>query len=253
MHENLKAIRRDILKSCYQGGGHIGGSFSIVEVLYVLYSDFLKADQDDFILSKGHAVPALYAILKHFGILSQEKYDSYGRSGTHLIQHPSILVPGIKYSSGALGNGLSVAAGMALSNKLANNTSNVFVLLGDGELNEGSTWEGFSYIGSKQLSSVIAFLDKNNLQASDKTKKFLKTDKLIRAVRSLGWKMVSVDGHNVNEIKRTTTQAIQFNKPCLIVLNTIKGKGVSYMENNVSWHHRKPTKEEYEIGIKELT
>lgn len=254
MESDIKFIRRDIITSCYRGGGHIGGSLSIVEVLYVLYKHYLNNKRNDFILSKGHAVPALYAILKHFGIISKKEYQSYGSVGTNLIQHPSILVRGIEYSSGALGNGLSVGIGMALANRLDGKTiEKVFVLLGDGELNEGSVWEGLTYIASKRMTNIIALLDKNNLQASAQTKKFIKTDKLVKAIKALGWKIISVDGHNINAINQAIISTTGSSRPCFIVLNTIKGKGVSYMESNISWHHRRVTEEEYKGAIKELS
>lgn len=248
--QELSNIRRDIVSSIYRGGGHGGGALSIVEVLYVLYRYYLVDNRNDFILSKGHAVPALYAVLKFFNIITMEQYDSYGNLGTKLIQHPSIIVEGVKYSSGALGNGLSVGIGMTLANRVLKNKKKVYVVMGDGELNEGTAWEGFMYAGSKKLNNIIALIDHNKLQASDKTKSIIKTNNLIKAIKSLGWKVVNVDGHDVNAIKSLLDN--EYRRPLAVILDTTKGKGVSFMENDVTWHHRKPTEEEFNLALREL-
>lgn len=246
----VRAIRRKIIQSCYGNGGHIGGALSVVDALYVLYRDLLADGQNDFIFSKGHAVPALYAVLNYTKIISDEEYASYGCFGTNLIQHPSSQVAGITYSSGALGNGLSVGLGMALANLQLQNDRKVYVVMGDGEINEGTAWEGFMYIGSHQVSNVVGILDHNGLQASATTEELLKTRTLINGIQGLGWHVVEVDGHDIEAI--TSRLSRSYRKPVLLVLNTIKGKGVSFMENDVTWHHRHLTEEEYKSAIKEL-
>lgn len=248
---DLKEIRKSILKSCYMGGGHIGGSLSIVEILYVLYKDFINNDKNDFILSKGHAAPGLYSVLRFFSYISKKEYESYGTFGTKLIHHPSVLVNEVRYSSGALGNGLSVGVGMALANKVLKSSKKVFVVMGDGELNEGTAWEGFIYAGSKRITNLVAIIDHNGLQSSDKTNRLIKTKYLIKGIKSLGWKVVSINGHDTNAIKSALNN--KYKKPLALVLNTVKGKGVSFMENDVTWHHRKPTEEEYNLAISELS
>lgn len=249
--ESIKTIRRDIIRSCYEGGGHIGGALSIVDVLYVLYSSYLKDNENDFILSKGHAVPAQYAILHFKGIISDEEYASYGHFGTALIHHPNFRVNGVLYSSGALGNGISVGVGMALANKRLRNKRNVYVLMGDGEINEGTAWEGFAYAGSHQINNLVGIIDHNGLQASDETANLLNTSRLIKGIGGLGWKIVTCDGHDIAAISNCLR--LPHKQPLLVVLNTIKGKGVSFMENDVTWHHRHPTEEEYCTAMKELS
>ena len=254
MKDEIKLLRRNLLALCYKGGGHIGGSLSIIEILYTLYKYYLNNNQNDFILSKGHAAPALYTILNHFKIIDDNEYLTYGTFNTSLIHHPSSTVKGIIFSSGSIGLGLSVGNGMALANsKLLKNERSVFVLLGDGELCEGSILEAFTYGGSKKINNIIALIDKNNFQASDKTNKIVKTDIIIKAIKSLGWKIFVVDGHSIKQIKESIDKAISVNKPSLIVLNTVKGKGISFMENKVEWHHKKITEEIYINGYKELS
>lgn len=248
---DLKLIRREIIDSLYRGGGHVGGALSIVEILYVLHRYYLVEDKNDFILSKGHAVPALYATLKFFGILSESEYKSYGTFGTKLIHHPSVTLEHIKYSSGALGNGLSVGVGMALANKVLQNDKKVFVVMGDGELNEGTAWEGFMYAGSKGVKNIVAIIDKNNLQASDKTKNLIKTTNLIKGIKSLGWKVINISGSDVDEIKNVLDKS--YKRPVAIILNTVKGRGISFMEDDVTWHHRKLTEDEFKLAMKELS
>lgn len=248
---DIKQIRRDILTSIYKAGGHGGGALSIVEVLYVLYKYFLSEERNDFILSKGHAVPGLYAVLKFFNVISETEYSSYGEFGTKLIHHPSVALHGITYSSGALGNGLSVGIGMALANKLLQNEKKVYVVMGDGELNEGTAWEGFMYAGSKNVRNIIAIIDKNGLQSSDKTKNLIKTNNLIKGIRALGWKVINVNGHDIGEIKSVLDK--EYKKPLALILNTVKGKGISFMENDVTWHHRKPTEDEFNLALNELS
>lgn len=251
-NRELLSIRKDILSLVAKSGGHLGGSFSSVEALYVLYKYFVSEDQNDFILSKGHAVQVLYAVLKKFGVIDTSTFNSYGEFGTKLVQHPSIYLKGVSYSSGALGNGLSVGIGMALSNKLDKNKRHVFVLMGDGEINEGSVWEGFMYAGAKKVSRLVAFIDYNGLQASDKTKNIINSEPLFLAIKSLGWQVDYVDGHNIYAIKESIRRSLNSKIPVTIILNTIKGKGISFMENNVEWHHKNPTEKEVEIALKEI-
>lgn len=252
----LKELRRKIITLCYQAKvGHIASSLSCIDVLYVLYKRFLNKQQNDFILSKGHAAPALYTILNKFGYLNDVDYSKYGTYGSKLTSHPTYLIPGIQYSSGALGLGLSVGIGMGLANKInGQNNRKVFVLMGDGELNEGSVWESFVFAGNKKMNNLIVIIDKNNLQASDFTKNIIKTDPLIRAIKKLGWEIIKVNGHDINQVYLAIDQAIVHSiKPVAIISQTTKGKGVSFMENNPAWHHRIPSELEYQQAIRELS
>lgn len=250
--KDIANIRKDILYLVYKGGGHVGGSMSIVETLYVLYKNFLSKNENDFILSKGHSVQALYAILKKFNVIDKEIFKSYGEFGTKLIHHPYIFLQGINYSSGALGNGLSVGIGMALSNSLNKDNRKVFVLMGDGELNEGSVWEGLMYAASKKINGIIALIDHNGLQSSDRTDNIIKSKPLFSAIESLGWHVEYIDGHNVDAIKNSINKNWNSEIPVAIVLETTKGKGVSFMENEVSWHHKTLSKEDYDKALEEV-
>lgn len=252
---DLIALRRRIVTMCYGAKmGHISSALSCVDILYVLYKNFLDKDQNDFILSKGHAAPGLYVILNHFGYISDNDLNKFGTFGSILTSHPTCLIPGIQFASGALGLGLSVGVGMSLANKLKGIVDRkTFVLIGDGELNEGSVWESLIFAGHKKIENLIVILDKNNIQASDYSKNIIKTEPLIKAIKRLGWNMVSVDGHNPENILVTINSVFDSKRPTLIVANTIKGKGVSFMENNPLWHHRQPTEDEFKMAIADLS
>lgn len=248
----VKLIKQIVIQIVAQGSGHLGGSLSCTEMLYVLYHDYMGENQNDFILSKGHAVQAQYAVMRYFEKLTDKDLSTYGRYGTKLLHHPSIKVPGISYSSGALGNGLSVGIGMALSNNLDGNGRRVFIIVGDGELNEGTAWEGFMYAGAKKIPNLIVLLDWNGLQASDFTNNLIPTTPMLGAIRSLGWTVKTGDGHNVVEIRKLIKSSVNSQKPVLIALKTTKGKGISFAENVVSWHHRDFSADELKIAQKEF-
>ena len=250
---DTRELRRKIVSLCYKNGGHLGGSLSCIDALYVLYCKIMK-NEDDFILSKGHAVPALYAVLNFTGRLPDSVYKTYGKADTPMIQHPSHHLDGITYSSGALGNGLSVGVGMKLSKNLSGDTGRVFVLMGDGELNEGTVWEGLIYAAKSRPGGLIAMVDNNKLQASSNTNNIIPSEPLFDAIEKLGWEVVRINGHNYNEIIKTLSKEnIAGERPIMVVLDTIKGKGVSFMESDVSWHHRSMSDEEYEAAMKELS
>lgn len=252
---DLVNLRRKIVTICYRAKmGHISSALSCVDILYVLYKNYLNNSQNDFILSKGHAAPGLYVVLNHFGYLDDDSLNKYGTFGSILTSHPTGLVPGIQFASGALGLGLSVGTGMCLANNLKGNKDRkTFVLIGDGELNEGSVWESFMFAGSKKVKNLIAILDKNNVQASDYSKNIIKTIPLIKSIKKLGWNVAEVDDHNPEKISNIIDSVFDSKKPTLIVVNTVKGKGVSFMENNPAWHHRQPTEDEFKKAITELT
>ncbi len=184
---DTRELRRKIVSLCYKNGGHLGGSLSCIDALYVLYCKIMK-NEDDFILSKGHAVPALYAVLNFTGRLPDSVYKTYGKADTPMIQHPSHHLDGITYSSGALGNGLSVGVGMKLSKNLSGDTGRVFVLMGDGELNEGTVWEGLLYAAKSRPGGLIAMVDNNKLQASSNTNILFRPSHCSTPLRSLAGK-----------------------------------------------------------------
>ncbi len=252
---DLIKLRRRIVTMCYRAKmGHISSALSCVDVLYVLYKNFLNKNHNDFILSKGHAAPGLYVVLNHFKHLKDAELDKFGTLGSALTSHPTCLVPGIQFASGALGLGLSVGVGMSLANKIKGiKNRKTFILIGDGELNEGSVWESLIFAGNNSMKNLIVVLDKNNIQASDYSKNIIKTDPLIKSIKKLGWNTVFTDGHDTEKILTTINSVFNSQKPTLIITNTIKGKGVSFMENDPAWHHRNPTEEEFNLAIKELT
>lgn len=255
-------IRKTILNLIYKTKSpHIGPSFSIVEILVALYFNYLNVsrsspldpERDRFILSKGHACATLYAVLHEIGFLSKEDIHGFAINGGILEQHPNrSLNYGIEVSTGSLGHGLSIGAGMALSGKIDNKQYKVCVLLGDGELNEGSIWESIMFAGHHKLNNLIAFVDCNKIQALGCTKDIIDWMHLGEKWESFGWNVQEIDGHCFKQIFRALGSSSS-EKPNLVILNTIKGKGVSFMENQLLWHYRAPDSKEYELALKELS
>ncbi len=245
--------------------GHPGGSLSCVEILSVLYNkimfvpcdwkksaDFHKRDR--FILSKGHASAALYSVLAQKGFFPVEELMTFRKLGSRLQGHPSTRtgLEGIEVSTGSLGQGLSIATGVALALKLNNNPANVFVLLGDGEMQEGSVWEALMSAAHKKLDNLIIVIDKNNLQIDGDTNDVKSLEPLNDKLESFGWNTKEVDGHNEDELEKAFIEAKKSTKPFAVIANTIKGKGVSYMENNAGWHGKAPNDDELKIALEEL-
>lgn len=260
--EASKRMRINTIKMTYNAGNagaHIGGALSMIEIMSSLYLGVLKYDvynplwenRDRFILSKGHGVIAQYAALKELGIITDEDLLTFKKNETQLYAHPSMnLKIGIEFSSGSLGQGLSLGVGTALALKRqGNNFSRVFVLLGDGECDEGSVWEAVACAAHYKLSNLIAIIDKNNLQYDGKTTEILSMENLEEKWRSFGWQCVSVDGHSEEELLYALN--IKNTIPLAIVANTVKGKGISFMENNHIWHNGRLTKEQFTQAIKE--
>lgn len=245
--------------------GHPGGSLSCVEILSVLYNkimfvpsawknsvDFDKRDR--FVLSKGHASAALYSVLAQKGFFPVEELMTFRKLGSRLQGHPSTRtgLEGIEVSTGSLGQGLSIATGVALALKLNNNPANVFVLLGDGEMQEGSVWEALMSAAHKKLDNLIIVIDKNNLQIDGDTNDVKSLEPLNDKLESFGWNIKEVDGHNEDELEKAFIEAKKSTKPFAVIANTIKGKGVSYMENNALWHGKAPNDDELKIALEEL-
>ncbi len=261
-----KTVRQDILKMiCAAKSGHPGGSLSCVEILSVLYREILNVPvewkkspdfnkRDRFILSKGHASACLYSVLARCGFFDSNELLTFRKFGSRLQGHPSVRygLEGIEASTGSLGQGLSMAAGVALALKLDKNPASVYVLMGDGEMQEGSVWEAFMSIAHKKLDNIIAIVDKNNLQIDgccDDVKSLGDLDKKFEA---FGFYVQSVDGHSEDELTNALLNAKKSSKPSAIIANTIKGKGVSFMENNAGWHGKAPKEEELQAAMEEL-
>ncbi len=267
--ENFKQsalrVRRNILKMINSAkSGHPGGSLSGVDILTVLYSKSLNIpkdwdlskdfnSRDRFILSKGHASPLLYAILAEHGLISEELLPSFRKINSKLQGHPSKgYLNGVEVSTGSLGQGLSIGCGIAMGLKLDKNPANVVVYLGDGELQEGSCWEAFMQAGHRTLNNLIAIIDRNKLQIDGCTEDVMSLGDVATKIKDFNWEVVEIDGHNFNEIYEAIEVAKKSSKPFAIVANTVKGKGVSFMENQAGWHGKAPNDEQLAQALEEL-
>ncbi len=258
-------IRKDILEMIWNiKSGHLGGSFSIVEILTALYFDEMHYDpkepalenRDRFVLSKGHTAPALYATLANAGFFPKEKLmSSFRRIDSMLQGHPDMKkTPGVEMTSGSLGIGLSAANGMALGNRYQGIDARVYCMIGDGEINEGQIWEAAATASHYHLDNVVAFVDVNGLQNDAETKKVKDMLDIAEKWRAFGWNVLEINGHDFNEIFEALDAARACKGyPTAIIAYTTKGKGISFMENVVAFHGKTPSKEEYENGIKELS
>lgn len=258
-------VRMDILKEVYNAkSGHIGGAFSIADILTVLYFNEMNIDakipdspdRDRLVLSKGHASAALYAVLAEKGYIDKEELKTFRNIDSNLQGHPDMnKVPGVDMTTGSLGQGLSAANGMALSSKLDSRGYRVYCILGDGELQEGQVWEAAMTAEKYQLDNLCVIVDANELQLTDSTMnvKGINYNDIEQKFRAFGFQTVVIDGHNIESIIRALTIAeMTKGKPTAIICKTIKGKGVSFMENQVDWHGKAPNDEEYEMAVKEL-
>ena len=263
LNDIARDIRRDIVKTIGSAQvGHIGGSLSAVDILTVLYFHILRIDphnpqweeRDRFILSKGHGAAALYSTLAKRGYFSSKLLNTFGKINSRLQVHPDMhKVPGIEISTGALGQGLSVAIGMALGAKLEHKDIRVYVLIGDGESQEGQIWEGAMSAAHYKLSNLTAILDYNRVQLLGPVSEVMEVSPLADKWRTFGWEVIEVDGHNISQIIESLEKTKKIkNKPSIIIAHTIKGKGVSFMEGKASWHGKAPNKEEMEKALKEL-
>jgi transketolase len=258
-----RQIRRDIIEMTYHAGsGHPGGSFSAADIMAVLYFDIMKhhpqdpqwGKRDRFFLSKGHACPVLYAALAESGYFPKKHLATFRRLDSLLQGHPHRLkTPGVEMSSGSLGQGLSIAAGTALGLKMDGSKSKVFCLMGDGELQEGQIWEAAMAAGHFKLNNLIGIVDYNNLQIDGPVEKVMGLAPLADKWRAFRWNVIEIDGHDIQQIKKAFIKAGQSKaRPTVIIARTVKGKGVSFMENQAGWHGRAPNKEEYQKVLKEL-
>ncbi len=255
-------VRMGIIEGVHSAkSGHPGGSLSIAEILTYLYfkqmnidpSNPKKEDRDRFVLSKGHAAPALYAVLANRGFFDVKELNSLRHIGSILQGHPDMKhIPGVDMSSGSLGQGISAAAGMALSAKHFGNDYKVYTILGDGEIEEGQVWEAAMFAGNKNLSNLTAFVDYNNLQIDGTIEEVNSAMPIDKKFEAFKWHTITIDGHNYDQIEAALNEAATVDKPVAIIAKTVKGKGVSFMENQVGWHGSAPNDELYEQAMSEL-
>lgn len=253
-------LRKTILQMIHRAHvSHIGAAFSIIDVLYVLYFKIANVNaenvgdinRDRIILSKGHASAALYAVLAYKGLLPMDYLNTYAVNGGKLPCHiDKEISPGLDASTGSLGHGLGLACGLALASKADGLKNRIFVLLGDGECNEGSVWEAIMFAVAQKLTNLTIIIDKNNLQAFGYNKDIIKQDNLEKQFESFGCNVLSIDGHNLTQIENALKE--NTSKPKVIIANTVKGKGVSFMENRLEWHYKSPNDDEYKAAMKEL-
>ena len=264
LEKAAKDVRRGIVDAVYYGkSGHPGGALSCADILTYLYfyemnidpNNPKMEDRDRFILSKGHASPAIYSVLAHRGFFPIEELKTFRKTNSFLQGHPDInKVLGIDMTSGSLGQGLSVANGMALAGRLNNKDYYVYVVMGDGEIAEGQIWEAAMSSAHYKLNKVIAFVDFNGLQIDGEVKDVMNVTPIKEKFQAFGWNAIEIDGHNFEEIHEAVEKAKKsVDKPTVIISKTIKGKGISFMENQVGWHGRAPNDEEYKTALEELS
>jgi transketolase len=262
LEDKARAIRRDIAKTIYLArAGHPGGSLSAADIVVALYYRFMRVDpgnpgwprRDRFILSKGHASALIYAVLADKGFFPKAELATFRRIGGRLQGHPDMKkLPGLDMTTGSLGQGLSIGCGMALGQRMLGMDARVFVLLGDGEMDEGQVWEALMFAAHHRLGNLIAIIDRNRLQLDGCTEDVLALDPLEDKLAAFGWKVIETDGNRMCQVVGAIGKALACDVPCAIVAHTVKGKGVSFMENSAHWHGTAPNDEEYEAALKEL-
>ena len=263
LQELAKNIRLHVLQMTSNGGSsHIGSAFSMADMIAVLYGNILRmdptnpecTDRDRFILSKGHAGAAVYAALAEKGFFDKDWLQTHYQNGSKLSGHISHKgIPGVEMSTGSLGHGLPVATGMAIVAKRRKQQHRIFVLLGDGECDEGSNWEAALFAAHHKLSNLTVLIDYNKLQSLDSIEQTLALEPLADKWHSFGWEVEEVDGHDISSLQHTLSTSSLGQKPQCLICHTVKGKGVSFMENSVLWHYRTARGEEYRAALEELT
>lgn len=261
LKEIAKKVRIDIIDMIYNAkSGHPGGSLSCTDILVALYHGKMNLNLDEngnridkFVLSKGHAAPAYYAVLSSKGFIPHEDLKTLRKIDSYLEGHPSNKINGVDVSSGSLGQGLSIANGMALAKKLDNKEGKVYCVLGDGEIQEGQIWEACMTANKYKLNNLVVFLDYNGLQIDGNIIDVKSVDNLKGKFESFGWNVQEIDGHDFEQILTAIDNTENSSKPNMIIAKTIKGKGVSFMEDKAGWHGKAPNEEEYKIAIEELS
>jgi transketolase len=261
LEKQATKIRLRTWEMIYKAGtGHTGGDLSIADILSVLYFNILNVDtenpkdpdRDIYIQSKGHAAEVLWTTLALRGFFEEEILDTYYELESPLIGHPTNKMPGIEMNTGSLGHGLSISTGVALASKLDNKNNSVYTLLGDGELAEGSSWEAAMAASHYKLNNLIAIIDRNQLQITGKTVDVMSAEPLKEKWEAFGWNVVTIDGHNYKQLLQELSNNDSPDQPKMIIADTVKGKGISFVEGETSWHHDVPNDEEYEKGLQEL-
>lgn len=263
LEKKAREVRKGIIEAVYRAkSGHPGGSLSIAELMTVLYFNEMNVDQnnpkweerDRFVLSKGHCSPALYSCLAEKGFFSKDLLTSVRKINSNLQGHPEMnKIPGVDMTTGSLGQGLSVSNGMAIAGKLDNKNYRVYTMLGDGEINEGQIWEAAMAASHYKLDNLCVIVDKNNLQIDGRTDEVMSSAPLDEKFKSFGFEVITIDGNNILEIMKAFAKAKTIkNKPTCIIADTIKGKGVSFMEDKVEWHGKAPNEEQYNQAMEEL-
>ena len=267
--ENLKLakianeVRKNIVTSLHSAGsGHPGGSLSAADMVTYLYFEEMNVDEKDrknpdrdrFILSKGHAAPVLYGVLAEKGYIPKEDLVTLRKMDSDLQGHPDMKhTPGVEMSSGSLGQGISTAVGMALAGKLDNKDYRVYTMVGDGEIEEGQVWEAAMFAGHRKLDNLVVIVDNNNLQIDGTVEEVCSPYPIDKKFQAFNFHVINIDGHNFDEIRQALQNARETKgMPTAIVMNTVKGKGVSFMENQVNWHGAAPNDEQYEMAMEEL-
>lgn len=256
--------RMGIIEGVYNAkSGHPGGALSCVDIITYLYFHEMNVDpanpsmedRDRFVLSKGHAAPALYAVLALKGFFPQEWIKTLRKADSRLQGHPSIqYTPGVDMSTGSLGQGISAACGMALGAKIGKKNYRVYTVLGDGEIQEGQVWEAAMYAAAKGLDNLVAFIDNNNLQIDGSVAQVNSPYPIAEKFKAFGWNVIEIDAHSFDEIDAAVSAAKEFKgRPTAVIAKSVKGKGVSYMEDAVDWHGKAPNQEQYEQAMAELT
>ena len=255
-------LRKDVLEMIYRSkNGHIGSDFSLMEILVELYyrqasimpENPSDVNRDRLILSKGHAVESLYAVLADRGFFPKDDLKNFSTFGSKYISHPTNKINGIEMNTGSLGHGLGIGVGMALAAKMDGKNFRVYVVMGDGEVAEGSVWEAAMAGSHYKLDNLIAFVDRNHLQISGTTEEVMNLKSQEARWESFGWNVISIPGNDIDAVNCAVSLAKKISgKPTVIIAHTIKGFGVSFMENQIVWHHRIPNEEEYLAALKEL-
>jgi len=266
LEDKSKNIRLKIFETIIEAGkGHLGGALSCVDLIVTLYyGKILNFDpknpkwnqRDRFLFSKGHAGLALYVLLADLGYFHEDELKSYNKGGGNIAEHPDTRLPGIEVVAGSLGHGIGIANGIALSSKLEKHKEDfyTYVLIGDGECNEGLIWESAMFASHHQLNNLITIVDRNKLSVLDYTENIINLEPFADKWKAFGWEVKEIDGHNISDILEAlkNSKKRDSKKPLLILANTIKGKGISFMENKIKWHHGVPNKDEIDLALKEL-
>ncbi len=262
LKQKAKELRKEIIEITYNAqSGHPGGSLSEIDILAALYYHKLKInpkkpdwkERDRFVLSKGHASPGLYAVLADKGYFPKSELKNFRKINSMLQGHPELSTPGIEFAGGSLGQGISFSIGLALAGKLDKTNSKVYVLIGDGEAQEGVVWEASMAAGFYNLGNLVAILDKNQVQETGMTKDVMNIDPVVEKWKAFNWHVIDIDGHDMEQIVRALDDADKVKgKPVMIIARTIKGKGVSFMELNHKFHGKAPNEEEYRKAMEDI-